>query len=196
SQVSGELAGRLLALYQNNRTDHWKWFERRLTYCNAALSHALLICGRAIPNAEMTAAGLESLHWLAELQTSSHGHFVPIGSNGFYEFEQERARFDQQPVEAQTMVSACLEAFRTTGDKYWNKQARKAFEWFLGRNDLKLQLYDATTGGCRDGLHPDRLNENQGAESTLAFLQSLLELRLEEQSQLSKEALLTRTVSI
>jgi glycosyltransferase involved in cell wall biosynthesis len=195
SQVSAELAERLLHLYQTNRSNHWKWFERSLTYCNAALPHALLVCGRNLQNADMAAAGLESLLWLSEIQTSSGGHFVPIGSNGFYAYESDRARFDQQPVEAQAMVSACLEAFRITGDKRWKKEARKAFEWFLGRNDLNLQLYDATTGGCRDGLHPDRLNENQGAESTLAFLQSLLELRLEIQSQISREALLKRTVS-
>lgn len=195
-QVSEELASRLLRSYQSHRTDDWRWFERRLTYCNAALSHALLICGKSIPNGAMTDAGLESLHWLADLQCSNEGHFVPIGSNGFYDSGQERARFDQQPIEAQAMVSACLEAFRTTGDKLWNKEARRAFEWFLGRNDLKLPLYDATTGGCRDGLHPDRPNENQGAESTLAFLQSLLELRLVEQTYLSMEALFKRTIII
>jgi hypothetical protein len=195
-QVTEELAGRLLKLYQSNRSEEWRWFEKKLTYCNAALSHALLVCGRSIPNSAMTDAGLESLHWLADLHRAGNGHFVPIGSNGFYQFGSERARFDQQPVEAQAMVSACLEAFRITGDKHWNKEARRAFEWFLGRNDLKLPLYDATTGGCRDGLHPDRPNENQGTESTLAFLQSLLELRLAEQTHLSMEALLKRTISI
>jgi glycosyltransferase involved in cell wall biosynthesis len=195
-QVTEELAGRLLKLYKSNRLEEWRWFERKLTYCNAALSHALLVCGRSIPNNAMTDAGLESLHWLADLHRAGNGHFVPIGSNGFYPFGNERARFDQQPIEAQAMVSVCLEAFRITGDKRWNKEARRAFEWFLGRNDLKLPLYDTTTGGCRDGLHPDRPNENQGAESTLAFLQSLLELRLAEQSHLSMEALLKRTISI
>jgi hypothetical protein len=130
----------------------------------------------------MTEAGLESLHWLADLQRAdaAGGHFVPIGSNGFYQRGSERARFDQQPVEAQTMASACLEAYRSTGDESWRKEARRSFEWFLGRNDLNLPVYDPTTGGCRDGLHPDRPNENQGAESTLAFLQTLLELRLAE----------------
>ena len=196
NQVSEELAGRLLRLYQSNRLDDWRWFERKLTYCNAALSHALLVCGKSIPNTAMTDAGLESLQWLAGLHRAENGHFVPIGSNGFYQFGSERARFDQQPIEAQAMVSVCLEAFKITGDKRWNKEARRAFEWFLGRNDLKLPLYDATTGGCRDGLHPDRPNENQGAESTLAFLQSLLELRLAEQTHLSMEALLQRTINI
>ncbi|MDD5368815.1 MAG: glycosyltransferase family 4 protein [Anaerolineaceae bacterium] len=181
-QVQEELAGRLLDLYQNNRVDEWRWFENKLTYCNAVLSQALLTCGQSMQNPSMAAAGMESLTWLAEVQhaDTKGKHFVPIGSNGFYSQGGERARFDQQPVEAQAMVSACLEANRITGDKRWYKEARNTFEWFLGRNDLHLQVYDPTTGGCRDGLHPDRANENQGAESTLAFLQSLLELKLIE----------------
>ena len=189
-QVREELAGRLLVLYTNHRLDDWRWFEDGLSYCNAALPHALLLCGKSIPNDAMTHAGLESLRWLADLQRAETegGHFVSIGSNGFYRRGGERARFDQQPVEAQAMVSACLEAYRITGDRYWNKEARRAFEWFLGRNDLNLPIYDPTTGGCRDGLHSDRANENQGAESTLAFLQALLELRLAENTSLSLEA--------
>lgn len=189
SQVREELAGRLKTLYQSHRADEWHWFEEGLTYCNAALPHALLMCGQSMPDLSMTEAGLESLSWLAALQCSNveGGHFVPIGSNGFYQRGAERARFDQQPVEAQTMVSACLEAYRITADKRWRKEARRAFEWFLGRNDLHLPVYDPTTGGCRDGLHPDRPNENQGAESTLAFLQSLLELRLAENALLTVE---------
>ncbi|MHB9040616.1 MAG: glycosyltransferase family 4 protein [Melioribacteraceae bacterium] len=190
SQVRDELAGRLLALYQSNRSEEWRWYEKELSYCNAALPHALLTCGNSIPNKEMIDAGLESLNWIADLQRADAGHFVPIGSNGFYKEGGERARFDQQPVEAQAMVSACLEAFNITQDNRWNKEARRAFDWFLGRNDLNLSVYDPTTGGCRDGLHSDRLNENQGSESTLAFLQSLLELRLAEQTHLSMEALL------
>ena len=182
SQVREELAGRLLGLYQSHRSDDWRWFEEGLTYCNAALPHALLMCGQSMANHAMAEAGLESLCWLADVQRADGEgeHFVPIGSNGFYPRGGERARFDQQPVEAQTMVSACLEAHRITGDKRWRKEARLAFEWFLGRNDLNLPVYDPMTGGCRDGLHPDRPNENQGAESTLAFLQALLELRLAE----------------
>ncbi len=180
SQVREELSRRLLTLYQSHQSDEWRWYEDRLTYCNAALPHALLLCGQAMSNAAMTEAGLESLSWLADLQRSDAGYFVPVGSNGFYPQGGERARFDQQPVEAQAMVSACLEAYRITVDKRWRKEARRAFEWLLGRKDLNLPIYDPTTGGCRDGLHPDRANENQGAESTLAFLQALLELRLAE----------------
>ncbi len=187
--VLEELASRLLGLYQNNRKDGWYWFENQLTYCNSALSYAMLLSGKFMQNTMMIQKGLESLNWLVDLQRSdTEGrHFVPIGSNGFYQKDGERARFDQQPVEAQTMVSACLGANRITGDKKWYKEARRAFEWFLGRNDLHLPVYDPTTGGCRDGLHPDRSNENQGAESTLAFLQSLLELKLTENIAQSNE---------
>jgi glycosyltransferase involved in cell wall biosynthesis len=182
NQVREELAGRLLTLYQSNRLAEWLWFENSLTYCNAVLPHAMLLCGQSMVNSIMTESGIESLSWLAELQRADaeDGHFVPIGSNGFYQRGNIRARFDQQPVEAQTMVSACLQAYKITGSKYWHKEARRAFEWFLGHNDLNLPVYDPTTGGCRDGLHPDRANENQGAESMLAFLQALLELKFTE----------------
>ncbi|MCE5341442.1 MAG: glycosyltransferase family 4 protein [Planctomycetaceae bacterium] len=187
-QVLDELAKRLLTLYQNNRSNEWRWYEDGLTYCNAVLPHALLLCGQTMSNVAMAEAGLESLCWLADLQHSKTGYFVPVGSNGFYPKNGEKARFDQQPVETQTMVSACLEAYRITGDNRWRKEARRVFDWFLGRNDLNLPVYDPTTGGCRDGLHPDSVNENQGAESTLAFLQSLLELRLAENTTMSMEA--------
>ncbi len=181
-RVLEDLAGRLLASYKKHSSSEWHGFEAKLTYCNAILPQALLMCGQSTSNQEMTEAGLESLSWLTDLQRSDPvgGHFVPIGSNGFYTRGGERARFDQQPVEAQVTVSACLEAYRITGDKRWRNEARRAFQWFLGRNDLNRPIYDPTTGGCRDGLHSDRTNENQGAESTLAFLQSLLELRLAE----------------
>jgi glycosyltransferase involved in cell wall biosynthesis len=181
SQVQEVLSHRLLELYKRCRTDDWQWYENKLTYCNAALPHASLICGQSVQSAEMIEAGLESLKWLTGVQRAKKGgHFVPIGSNGFYPKGGERALFDQQPVEGQAMVSACLEAYRATHDITWKREAQHAFEWFLGRNDLNLSIYDPTTGGCRDGLHPDRPNENLGAESTLAFLQSLLELRLAE----------------
>ncbi len=184
NQVREELAGRLLRLYQNQRTDDWRWYEDRLTYCNAVLPHAMLISGHDMSSRVMVESGLESLRWLADLQRAdgNDGHFVPIGSNGFYIRGGKRAYFDQQPVEAQAMVSACLEAYRITSDLYWYEEAQRTFEWFLGRNDLNVSVYDPTTGGCRDGLHPDRVNENQGAESTLAFLQALLELRLFEET--------------
>ncbi|HEY8932476.1 MAG TPA: hypothetical protein VIM44_04095, partial [Rariglobus sp.] len=125
---------------------------------------------------EAFAIGLKSLRWLADLQKTPAGHFRPVGSNGFYPRVGVRADFDQQPVEAQAMVSAALEAFRATRDPSWLREAKRAFEWFLGRNDLGLPLYDFSSGGCHDGLQADRINENQGAESSLAFLLSLAEM--------------------
>jgi len=116
------------------------------------------------------------LRWLASVQTTSVGCFRPIGSNGFYRRNGTRAEFDQQPVEAQAMVAACHEAFRATEDPMWTREARRAFEWFLGRNDLDVSLYDFTTGGCSDGLHADRISDNFGAESTLAFHLALAEM--------------------
>jgi hypothetical protein len=126
----------------------------------------------------MISAALGALNWLSEIQRSpENDHFVPIGSHGFYRKGREKARFDQQPVEAGGAVSACLVAYRATGEDRWLKEAWSAFNWFLGNNDLQIALYDPATGGCRDGLHPERVNENQGAESTLAFLMALLEMR-------------------
>ena len=125
----------------------------------------------------MVQLGLKTLRWLIKIQTSKAGSFEPIGSNGFYPRGKTRALFDQQPIEAQVTVSACIEAFNATSDMFWVAEARRAFEWFLGRNDLGLPLYDSSTGGCRDGLHMDRVSQNQGAESTLAFLIALAEMQ-------------------
>jgi len=181
-KASDTLANRLLNSYRANRSDEWKWFENVLAYSNARLPQALIRAGMRAANEEMVKAGLEALDWLVRVQRCElKGHFVPIGSQGFYSKNTEKARFDQQPVEACAAVSACLQAYRATGKGRWRKEAWSAFNWFLGDNDLQVALYDPATGGCRDGLHPDRANENQGAESTLSFLMALLEMRrLEE----------------
>lgn len=176
-KARAQLADRLFGLYQNTHCDDWPWFEYELTYANAKLPHALLLCGRWLMRGEMTDAALRALDWLARVQTAEEGHFVPIGNLGFWRRAGERARFDQQPIEAYAMVSASLEAFNVTGEKRWLDEAQRAFDWFLGRNDVGLPLYDPATGGCHDGLHPQRVNQNQGAESTLAFLLSLVEMR-------------------
>ena len=171
------LAGKLLTAYQVTRTPAWNWFEESLSYSNARLSQALLLAGSRTSNQEWLTAGLESLDWLEKQQRCHvNGHFLPIGSQGFFTKGGDKARFDQQPLEASATVAACLEAYRATGDECWPTRAWSAFNWFLGDNDLKASLYDATTGGCRDGLHPDRANENQGAESTLSFLMALIEM--------------------
>ncbi len=177
--VRAELGERLLTLYQqncaSNQRDNWCWFEDILSYANAQLPHALLLCGQWMERADMTEAGLESLSWLMTEQYTN-GHFAPIGCNDFYRRSQQKARFDQQPIEAHSTVSACLQAYHITDDERWRTHAEFAFNWFFGLNDIGLALYDASTGGCRDGLHPDRVNRNQGAESTLAFLLSRLEI--------------------
>jgi hypothetical protein len=178
TQAGQTFAERLMELYYQTRGPGWYWFEDVVTYNNATLPHALLLSSQWMERADMAQVALESLLWLVEIQTSPNGYFVPVGSNGFFPRGGEKARFDQQPIEASAMVSACLEAYRFTQDKFWYRQAQTAFGWFLGQNDIGLSLYDPTTGGCHDGLHPDRLNQNQGAESTLAFLSALAEIYL------------------
>jgi glycosyltransferase involved in cell wall biosynthesis len=177
-KVRSVLSGRLLEMYESVRRPDWKWFENVLAYGNARLPQALLVVGSACSDDRMISAGLESLDFLSTMQHCEvNRHFVPIGSQGFYRQDGEKARFDQQPLEAAGAVSACLQAFRLTGDSGWRSEAWSAFNWFLGDNDLQVPLYDSVTGGCRDGLHPDRANENQGAESALSFLMTLLEMR-------------------
>lgn len=171
------LTARLMEISQENQRPGWCWFEDELSYDNAKLPHALILSGFATGRQDVLNRGLCSLRWLMGLQTSEKGQFRPIGSDGFHRRGGHRAEFDQQPVEAHASVSACLDAYRATADLWWYKQAQLAFDWFIGSNDLGLELYQQETGGCADGLHIDRINENQGAESTLAFLLSLAEMR-------------------
>ena len=183
-KIRSVLSRRLLEMYESIRRPDWKWFENVLAYGNARLPQALLLVGSACSDDRMVSAGLESLDWLStEQHCEINRHFVPIGSQGFYRQDGEKARFDQQPLEAAGAVSACLRAYRITGDSRWRNEAWSAFNWFLGDNDLQLPLHDSITGGCRDGLHPDRANENQGAESTLSFLMALLEMRSLQQPE-------------
>jgi glycosyltransferase involved in cell wall biosynthesis len=185
-QASGRaIAERLLGLYKRTSTPTWPWFEDRLTYCNARLSHAALVSGAWMQHDELTVVGLTSLEWLAQVQTHG-GYFAPVGSNGWYARGEPRAWADQQPVEASASVSAYLEARRLTGDERWAERARSAFNWFLGQNSLQKPLVDPQTGGCRDGLHSDCVNKNQGAESTLTYLLALLEMRSAARAGASK----------
>ena len=170
----------LVRLWNGFATEDWQWFETSVTYDNARISQALISNGAAMNDPAVQEIGFKSLRWLLSLQKTQAGNFRPIGSDGFYQKGGARADFDQQPVEAQAMVSACLEAFRVSQDFMWLAEARRAFEWFLGRNDLGLPIYDSKSGGCGDGLHADRVNENQGAESSLAFHLSLAEMKYAE----------------
>ena len=176
-QIRDTLTARLMKRFEVSAHPDWRWFEEELSYDNAKLPQALIVTGMATGQRAVLDCGLESLRWLTELQTAENGHFRPIGSNGFYRRGGPRAAFDQQPIEAQATISACLEAYRATADIWWYERAQDAFDWFIGSNDLGLEVYSPETGGCRDGLHVDRVNDNQGAESTLAFLLSLAEMR-------------------
>jgi hypothetical protein len=187
-KIRSVLSRRMLEMYEAVRSPEWHWFEDVLAYGNARLPQAMLLVGAACSDQGMVAVGLEALDWLlAQQRCETNCNFMPIGSQGFYRRGYEKARFDQQPIEAAGAVSACLEAYRVTGSTHWRDEAWSAFNWFLGSNDLQLPLYDPVTGGCRDGLHPDRANENQGAESTLSFLMALLEMRsLKESEQMER----------
>jgi hypothetical protein len=178
SQIREALTAKLMDIFDRASHPDWPWFEEELSYDNAKLAHALILSGHANGHQRAFERGLQTLRWLEGVQTAEDGHFRPVGSNGFFRRGRTRANFDQQPIEAQAMVSACLEAYRATSDAWWYKQAHRAFDWFLGWNDLGLEVYSSKSGGCRDALHVDRVNGNQGAESTLAFLLSLAEMKL------------------
>jgi len=172
-----ELAGLLHGLFERSSGPDWPWFEDSVTYCNGRLAQALIVSGDRMNRPDMVAAGTQALDWLISVQSSAHAQFAPVGSIGFYVRGGVAAEFDQQPVEAAAMVSACLDAYRVLGDIRWLNRARWTFKWFLGENHLQHWLFDTSTGGCRDGLHADRPNQNQGAEATLSFLLALHELR-------------------
>ena len=178
--VGRELGERLHGLFLRTVQPDWPWFENRVTYCNARLPQALIATGSWTGNADMVATGIQSLEWLMTIQRSPDGYFAPVGTNGFFDRGMTAAVFDQQPVEACATVSACMHAFGATGDHRWAEHARSAFTWFLGQNRLQQTLYDPLSGGCRDALHADRVNENQGAESTLSFLLALMDMRADE----------------
>lgn len=171
------LAARLFSAFEDNATESWPWCEPQLTYDNARLPQALIVSGHCLKDEALIGAGLNALSWLTKIQTSEHGCFAPIGSNGFFPRDEERAQFDQQPLEACATISACMDAWRVTAHPIWAGEMGRAFGWFLGENDGNTPLYDHQTHGCRDGLHSDRANENQGAESTLSFLLALMDMR-------------------
>lgn len=175
--IGGQLARKLLDCFHAASAPRWPWFEDRLTYCNARLPQALIRSASWLGSTEMQTVGVRALEWLMTQNSAPDGMFAPIGSDGFYVRGEARAAFDQQPVEASSIISACLDAARVTADERWSAHARRAFDWFFGDNVLQKPVVDGLSGGCRDGIHVDRMNENQGAESTLSFLMALLEIR-------------------
>jgi glycosyltransferase involved in cell wall biosynthesis len=176
-EVRHHLADRLMSALAAVETPDWVWFEEGLSYDNARLSQALMLTGMATQKPAYVEAGLRSLHWLMTQQTAPAGHFRPVGTAGFGDQRKHPRAFDQQPVEATATIAACLTAWRADGDAEWKALAARVFGWFLGSNDLSVALVDPHTGSCRDGLHPDRANENRGGESVLSYLLSLAEIR-------------------
>jgi glycosyltransferase involved in cell wall biosynthesis len=176
-EIRQSLAGRLMACLALVETPDWVWFEEGLAYDNARLPQALIVTGIAMQMPDLCDAGLASLRWLMTQQTTAAGHFRPVGTAGFGELRQHPRAFDQQPVEATATIAACLAAWRADGDAEWKATAARAFAWFLGSNDLAVALVDPLTGSCRDGLHPDRANENRGGESVVCYLLGLADIR-------------------
>ncbi|HEY8009063.1 MAG TPA: glycosyltransferase family 4 protein [Methylocella sp.] len=171
------VAEKLISIMPLVETEDWVWFEDGLAYDNARLPQSLIVTGISTGISAYVEAGLRSLRWLMTVQTAPEGYFRPIGTETFGNKRTPPQAFDQQPLEAAATISACLAALRADGNAEWRADAARAFEWFLGSNDLSLPLVDLETGSCRDGLHPDRPNENRGAESVLSYLLGLAEIR-------------------
>jgi glycosyltransferase involved in cell wall biosynthesis len=171
------LGARLLSILSSVETQDWMWFENGLSYDNARLPQALIVTGASVGEPHYSSAGLRTLRWLMTLQTAENGFFRPVGSQSFGDLRRNPRAFDQQPLEATASISACLAAWRMDGDPSWKAHAVRAFEWFLGGNDLATSLIDPETGSCCDGLHPGRANENRGGESVVSYLLSLAEMR-------------------
>lgn len=187
------LSEKLFALYRQNSQENWPWVADTVTYANAIIPQAMIISGPALHQEEMLHVGLESLAWLVRIQRDPRGWFVPVGNAGWFQRGGEQARFDQQPIEAYHMIEACHEAYLATMDTAWLDHGVLCMEWFFGRNDLNLSLYNHTTGGCCDGLRPDGVNGNQGAESTLAGIMSLLNMHRMRSRRISAEVAVSDT---
>jgi len=176
-EIQHLLARRLLSMLSTVATADWVWFENELAYDNARLPQALIVTGESTSTAAYIEAGLRALRWLTAVQTSEAGYFRPVGSQSFGVRRERPRSFDQQPLEAAATVSAALAAWRAEGDLHWRAAAAAALEWFFGTNDLAITLIDPRTGSCRDGLHPDRANENNGGESVVSYLLALVDAR-------------------
>ncbi len=203
-RIRETLATRLFTMFKDNASPDWPWPTDQVTYTAARLPHALLLSGRWMFRNDMIQTALASLNWLNAIQSGEDKRFAPVGSEGWYPRGGEKARFDQLPTEAAGAIDANLEAFRVTNEEHYRHRARRCLNWFLGDNDLRLPLYDNSTGGCCDRLTPQGVAEDQGAESTCAWLMSLLalyehKLSEETESPIPREAelptLRTRTAT-
>lgn len=178
------LGRRLYNQFKTQGSIDWPWCEDTVTYDNGTLLHALLLSGQGLPDPAMIEQGLRSLQWLLKQQTDENDRLNLIGNRGWMAQNGARAKFDQQPIDAMALVTACAEAYRYTKDLFWMRKMRWCLDWFLGNNVTESIVYDSTTGGCRDGLYANGANLNEGAESTLAWLISLLTInRLQQEAE-------------
>jgi hypothetical protein len=184
------LSNRLMQWFRTTAGEDWHWFEEILTYDNARLPQALLLSGQLLGNEEMLESALRALSWLKEIQHDESGsYFSAIGNQGWFTRGDDKAKFDQQPIEAAAMVDACIDAYNHTQDEEWIKQVYRCLNWFQGDNEQHTPIYDHTTGGCRDGLQLQGVNENQGAESTLCWLMTLLSIyRYHSSNKIKKDS--------
>ena len=167
--VAWSAAGRLRECYHRALRPDWQWFESRMTYANAVLPHALFVAAQRWPQEEFLEVAATSFAFL-DRETTAENVFSPIGSNGWYPHGEDKAAYDQQPVEAVMMADAALAAFGLLNEQKYLATFRRAYDWFHGQNSLRQPLVDARSGACFDGLQPSGVNRNQGAESTLAYL--------------------------
>lgn len=170
-------AERLYNFFQNNHdNEEWPWFNDLVTYGNSRIPEAMLCSGYLLNDDKLINKGIQLLDWLIKHQFENE-NFSPVGNNGWFSIGNKN-QFDQQPLEAHGMIDACVTASKITNDSKYSHYAKKAFDWFLGNNSHGISLYDFSTGGCRDGLHLNGINKNQGAESTISWLCSLLKIKL------------------
>jgi len=175
-KIRDTLTLKIYELFKNNISEDWHWCEATATYANAILAHAMIVSGKSMPNQDIFDTGLKALKWLLKVQTATDGHLSIIGNNGWLDKKGNRSMFDQQPIEVKGLINACLDAYIETGDKQWFEESERCLSWFLGHNDLQLPVCDYKTGGCGDGLESQGVNGNQGAESTLSWIISLVNM--------------------
>lgn len=178
-QLLEKFGEQLLSMLHVSRRPDWAWFETVLAYDNARLPETLLHAGKVLRRTDFIDCGISTLEWIVAQQTAPAGHFRAVGTDSFGREYMPPLPFDQQPLEAQATIDACSAAYQVTGNPRWREEAEKAYQWYLGRNDLDTPLTSEEDGGCFDGLMPTGVNRNQGAESILALqLASCAILRL------------------
>jgi hypothetical protein len=154
----------------------WPWPEAALTYENALLPRALIVAGGRMGADTMRRVGLQVLDWLIDVQTAPEGHLSPVG-NGWWPHRGEKSQFDQQPIEATSLLLAAEAAYTATGDPRYLAAMERSYAWFLGANDLRRQVAHPARGAGSDGLTPRGVNTNEGAESTLMWLMASEHIR-------------------